>query len=349
MKRFYLFLVFFSLCGCSNGNPAKESFELLQKECENTNLSSNENIAYLIEKIDTHISQFEDFSENSVLIDIKASLEKKLEANIFALLEEEFTSCFASSFQGYEEASEKLNKTKNSLQAFMQNANDRTLAEQAKEYIERLDNSLSSINQEKMDYYTVISSNSPEDMEQFIIAYPNTVMREGLLAKIDETYMSKLMTDLSMSHQSIDGLNKNIADARTCMNKLRSLEAKAQLAETISNLEGQRRQILDLELADKMQDLIKMMGNKASNTASSEHPTYEVTTCVARGNNPEVVGTSSIVERIYEVRMKGRFLGYDERLLAVQVTGRIEGNINTGVFVTVTGAHIISDEKTKSF
>ncbi|PDP58155.1 hypothetical protein CLI75_05565 [Porphyromonas gingivalis] len=349
MKRFYLFLVFFSLCGCSNGNPAKESFELLQKEYENTNLSSNENIAYLIEKIDTHISQFEDFSENSVLIDIKASLEKKLEANIFALLEEEFTSCFASSFQGYEEASEKLNKTKNSLQAFMQNANDRTLAEQAKEYIERLDNSLSSINQEKMDYYTVISSNSPEDMEQFIIAYPNTVMREGLLAKIDETYMSKLMTDLSMSHQSIDGLNKNIADARTCMNKLRSLEAKAQLAETLSNLEGQRRQILDLELADKMQDLIKMMGNKASNTASSEHPTYEVTTCVARGNNPEVVGTSSIVERIYEVRMKGRFLGYDERLLAVQVTGRIEGNINTGVFVTVTGAHIISDEKTKSF
>lgn len=53
------------------------------------------------------------------------------------------------------------------------------------------------------------------------------------------------------------------------------------------------------------------MGNKASNTASSERPTYDVTTCVARGNNPEVVGTSSIVERIYEVRMKGRFLGYD--------------------------------------
>ncbi|PDP51981.1 hypothetical protein CLI75_11845, partial [Porphyromonas gingivalis] len=49
---------------------------------------------------------------------------------------------------------------------------------------------------------------------------------------IDTT--ERVMTDLSMSHQSIDGLNKNIADARTCMNKLRSLEAKAQLAETLS-------------------------------------------------------------------------------------------------------------------
>ena len=98
-----------------------------------------------------------------------------------------------------------------------------------------------------------------------------------------------------------------------------------------------------------MQKLIVCMEEKARDVAEREHSTYVVSTCVARGNNPEVVGTSSNVERIYEVRMKGRFFGYDERLLKVQVTGRIDGNVQSGVSVAATGGHIIDDKQTRTF
>ena len=67
--------------------------------------------------------------------------------------------------------------------------------------------------------------------------------------------------------------------------------------------------------------------------------------CSPRGSNPEVVGYSSTFERLYQVNMVGAFLGWNKREMAIAVSGRISGDLNSGVTWSVTGSRIDSDVK----
>ena len=67
--------------------------------------------------------------------------------------------------------------------------------------------------------------------------------------------------------------------------------------------------------------------------------------CAARGSSPEVVGYSSTFERLYQVNMKGAFLGIDEREMMIAVSGRIKGDLQNGVTISITGSRIESDKK----
>lgn len=170
-------------------------------------------------------------------------------------------------------------------------------------------------------------------------------MRHTLYVKIDEVYLSEFVSEAGSIPSTIKDLNSYVSKAKSIQDKVRSIEAKGQIMEMITSAEAQRRSILEQELSDKMQDLMEMMERRARSTAESEHSTYDVSTCVARGSNPEVVGYSSTFERLYEVHMVGAFLGYDKRDMEILVYGKIKGDLKVGVSMSVTGSRVVSDVK----
>lgn len=347
MKKLFI-LLFFSGLICLLGsckNEAKISYEKLRAEYEQANNNSPELIEVFINKIDSHLSKFPTFEKNSELESIKASLMAKIEQIIFETLKRGFEDCYSYKFQEYDEAINKFNQLRTQLSEFIQQSNNEQNVSITKGYVEKIDNSLNSISQERQDYFSATSSNNINDIETFLSNYPNTVMRGSLLDKIDEIYFTEFMSSVKSSANSITEINSNVITAKNYLNKIQNVEAKSKIVEIINSLESQRRPILEAELGDKLQNLIESMEYAARSEASDARPTYTVEMCVARGSNPEVVGYSSNFERIYQVNMKGSFLGIDKRELEIAVSGRIKGDLNSGVTTSITGSRIISDRK----
>ncbi len=182
-------------------------------------------------------------------------------------------------------------------------------------------------------------------VNDFLEQYPHSIMRDELVGMLDDLLLTEFLTTASHTFTSIDDINSAMNDAKSCIKKLSKNEYKLQIQEYITNIEAQRRNVLELELSDKLQYLISEMGDAARAKAKRAHTTYNVTTCSPRGSQPEVFGYSSTFERVYQVNMKGAFLGWDKRELTIVVTGKISGNVNYGVSYSVTGTRIDSDRK----
>lgn len=345
MKNKILFAFFFSIFMYSCSNEAQSSYEKIQAEYQNLNTESFDAVNLLIERIDNHLSQYPDFDKNSELEDLKRSINDRIDQVIFEKIIEKYKDCFSQNYQNYDEAAENFKELLSGVESYIENAKSNDNISKAKKICEKIKESLRSINLEREDYNNVIYSNNVIEIENFLSKYPNTVMRSTLMDKIDEVYLSEVSTQISQNANTIPKVNNIINIAKEYQQKIRNPEYKAQLAQIISNLDSQRRQILEAELSDKLQDLIIKMEEKAKSRAEEERPTYKVEMCVPRGSNPEIVGYSSSFERVYQINMTGRFLGIDKRELTVAVTGRISGDLENGVTISVTGSRIISDQK----
>lgn len=343
--RTLLLIVVISFFIYSCNNEAQTNFEQIQTEFQSLNFNSPDAVDFFIDKIDNHLNRFPDYDRNSELIQIKKKLNDKIEQAIFEEIKGRFQESYSQKYQGYDEAIEKFNQLKTVLNDFIEHTSNTDNSSTARNYIDQLNTSLNSINNEKQAYYNAVNSNNVYEIEEFLSNFPNSVMRGSLLDKIDEIYFSEFTSSISMSVNTIPDVNKNVSIAKDYLQKIKNLEAKSQVSEIISNLENQRRPILETELNDKLQDLIIRMEREARDRAEQKRPTYTVEMCVPRGSNPEIVGYSSSFERVYQVNMKGAFLGIDKRELEVSVSGRITGDLNSGVTISITGARVISDVK----
>ena len=342
-KTIFIIIICFFICSCSN--EAQSSYEQIQTDYQNLNIESFDEANSLIEKIDNHLRNYPDFDKNSDLDDLKKSINNRIEQAIFEKISDKYEECFSHNFQNYDEATGILNNLLSGIESYIENAKSNDNISKAQTYISRIKESLRSINLERDEYNNVVYSNSVPEIESFLSKYPNSIMRGSLIDKIDEIYISEVSANLSSNAKTIPDVNNIINMAKEYQQKIRNPENKAQLSQIISNLDSQRRQILEAELHDKLQDLMVRMENEAKSRAEKERPTYKVEMCVPRGSNPEIVGYSSNFERVYQINMVGRFLGYDKRDLVVTVTGRISGDLESGVTISVTGSTINSDVK----
>ncbi len=347
MKKIFTFLcllIFLVLLSSCN-NEAQQSYEQLQSAYSQINSNSPETIESLISQIDNHLEQYPSYEKNDELENLKINLSSQIEAFIFTTLQDKITECYNHKFDNYDEAISTFSQLKNVLNDFVRSSKNSENISYAEKYIDKIDGVLQNISQERTDFESVIYSNDVSDIETFLANYPNSIMRATLLEKIDQIYFSEFMSKINLSPNSIRDLNSSISKAKSCLENLQNFEVKAQVAEIITQMESGRRQVLEAEMSDKLQDLIESMEDTARNAAENKHPTYEIQTCVARGSNPEIVGNSSTIERIYQVNMKGAFLGIDKREMEITVIGRIKGDINNGVSISVTGTRIMSDTK----
>ncbi len=276
------------------------------------------------------------------------------EKPMFDALKEKIKECDNRKFDNYDEAISTFSQLKNDLNDFVQSAKNNENISHAKKYIEKIDNKLQNISQERTDFESTTYSNDVSDIETFLIKYPNSIMRATLSNKIDQIYFSNFRNSINFSPKSIMELNSSVSKAKSYLEEIQSTELKEKIKKSIDELESKRRQVLKTEKDDKLQDLIKRMEGKAKEEASNRHRGCNVETCVARSSYPEIVGNSGDIEQVYQVNMKGKFWRLDGVIrdsdryeMEIMVTGRIKGDINSGVTVSVTGARILSDKPYK--
>lgn len=345
MKNTFLYLLICLFVFSACNNEAKLSYEQIQSAYTQINNNSPESIKSLISQIDNHIEKYPSYEKNDELESLKINLSSQIETFIFAALQDKITECYNHKFDDYDEAISAFSQLKDVLNDFVRNSKNSENISYAQGYIERIDSMLQNISQEQTDFEKAIYSNDASDIETFLANYPNSIMRTTLLEKMDQIYFSEFMSKINLSPNSIIELNNSINKAKSYLENLQNFEVKAQIVEIITQMESKRRQVLEVELSDKLQDLIESMEEAARHAAKNKHPTYEIQTCVTRGSNPEIVGNSSTIERVYQVNMKGAFLGIDKREMEITVIGRIKGDINRGVSISVTGTRIMSDTK----
>lgn len=330
----------------SCNSEAKKSYEQLSSE---VNALSGEmsisTLEELVSKIDNHIGRFPDFEENSLLEESKKGILSIIENKVYEQLVDNVNQLQYSSFQDYESAIQGYNSAKQSLTEYLNRATNQDNIANAQNLINQIDNQLSSISLEQNDFYSAVNSNSVYTIEEFLSNYPNSVMRNSLYGKIDEIYYSEFLNDFISNPSTINELNNSSNKAKSYLSKFRSVEAKSKINELIVGLESQRRSILDSELSDNLQVLIERMEEAAKQRAERAHSTYTVEMCSARGSIPEVVGNSSTFERVYQVNLKGAFFGIDKREMMIAVSGRIKGDLQNGVTITITGSRVESDKK----
>lgn len=338
-------IALFLLNACSN--EAKTSFEQLTTEINQIEINqlSLSSLETLVAKIDNHVNKFPDYEQNSILLDFKSQALIAAENKVYEELINSISQVENETFQDYESAIKNYSIIKQNLTEYLNNAQNQQNIQDAQSRIERINAQLNSINLEQNDFYSAVGSNNTYDIEEFLNKYPNSVMRNSLLEKIDEIYYSEFLSDFNSSPSSIYEINSAVSKAKNYLTKFRSLEAKNKINELIVNIESQRRGILEIELQDKLQDLIERMEDAARTRAANAHPTYSVEMCAARGSSPEVVGYSSTFERLYQVNMKGAFLGIDKREMMIAVSGRIKGDLQNGVTISITGSRVESDRK----
>ncbi len=346
-----LIIIFFSiLLFTACNNEAKSSYEeikLTYNSIVNQN-PSPEALSLLISQIDSHVSKFPSFEFNSELEEMKSSILMLIERTIFESIEEKFNSAQSESFQDYESAVKKYNEIRYELKEYISNAQSTDNYEKANNYLATIENLLQNIESEKSEFDNVIYSNDIELIEGFLINYPYSVMKNTLIDKIDELVFTEFMNDFNNSPNTINELNNCVSDAKSCLNKLKNIDAKSKISELISNLESRRQQILDMELSNGLPLLLEQMEDEAKEKAERAHSTYNVEMCVARGSNPEMTGNSGTIERQYEVNLVGSFMGVDKRTMEIVVTGRIKGDLQRGVDINITGSKVVSDKKTYS-
>lgn len=331
------------ICSCSN--EAQSSYERIQADYQNLNIESFDVAGSLIDRIDSHLIQYPDFEKNPELKQIKKNINYKIEQVLFERIEKQYHECFSHKYTNYDEATDSFRGLLSEIECYVKNSEISENKTKANTYVDEINNSLNSIAIERDEFYNAIYSNTVSEIEMFLSKYPTTVMRGKLMDKIDEIYLSEAYTALSTNANTILEAKRVIDKAKGYQLKIINPEYKAQLSQLISDLDCKRRQILETELHDKLQDLMVRMENEAKSKAENEHPTYKVEMCVPRGSNPEVVGYSSNFERVYQINMIGRFLGRDKRDLVVTVSGRISGDLDHGVTISVTGSTINSDQK----
>jgi len=336
-------LLLFSSCE----NKAKTSFNQVSQEITAAGFTdlNIDQLQRFVNKIDTHLSEYPSYEKNAELSSLKETLISKIDDLVYNEVSNKIKLIENESFEDYDQASNAYSSVKQALQEYIDHGNNKQNIENAKQIIEKIDEQLNNINTEQSDFYAVVASNDAASIEDFLSKYPNSVMSNTLLEKIDQIYYSEFISEINSSPNSIYELNNNVSKAKSYLTKFRSVEAKNKIGELIANMESQRRTILDSELSDGLQDLIERMEDAARQKAEDTRPTYNVEMCSARGSNPEVVGNSSIVERIYQVNMKGAFMGWDKRELMIRVTGRIKGDIQNGVSINITGTRIETDKK----
>lgn len=346
IKNLLLGLITLFLLNACN-NEAKISFEQLSTELNQIEISqlSLNSLEILVAKIDNHVNKFPGYEQNSILLDFKNQVLIAIENKVYEELINSINQIENETFQDYENAIKNYSLIKQKLTEYLNSAQNQQNIQDAKSRIEKINTQLNSINLEQNDFYTVVDSNNTYDIEGFLNKYPNSVMKNSLLEKIDEIYYSEFLSDFNSSPSSIDEINGSISKIRKYLTKFRSQDTKNKINELIVNIESQRRGILEMELQDKLQDLIERMEDAARTRAANTHPTYVVEMCVARGSNPEVVGYSSTFERLYQVNMKGAFLGIDKREMMIAVSGRIKGDLQNGVTISITGSRVESDRK----
>ena len=336
-------VIFLTACN----NEAKKSFEQLsveinQKKIDDLRLSSLEELS---NKIDYHLNHYPDYEKNLVLIDTKKQISIVVDNLIYNQLINRINQAENIAYPDYESAIKSYTVFKDKLSQYVNNATSEQNIQDAENRIEEISEQLNNINSEQSDFYNVINSDSVNDIEEFLNKYPHSVMRNALYEKTDEIYYSEFLSDFSSSPSSIYRLNAYVKKAKAYLSKFRSIEAKTKINELISEAETQRRSILELELQDKLQDLMERMEGAAKNRAESTHPTYVVEMCAARGSNPEIIGYSSTFERLYQVNMKGAFLGLDKREMMIAVSGRIKGDLQNGASISITGTRVDTDDK----
>lgn len=336
-------LLFLNACN----NEAKTSYEQLSQELNQVEFSqlSLNSIETLVNKIDNHLNKFPDFEQNSILIDFKNNAMIVVENKVYEELLNSLSQIENETYQNYESAIKSFNSAKQNLSEFISRAKNKQNIQDAENRIEKINEQLNSINLEQNDFFSAINSNNVNTIEEFLNKYPYSVMKNSLSEKIDEIYYSEFLGDFNSSPSSIYALNNSVNKAKSYLTKFRSIEAKTKINELIINLESQRRPILEAELQDGLQELIEKMEDAARTKAKNAHPTYNVEMCAARGSSPEVVGYSSTFERLYQVNMKGAFLGIDTREMMIAVSGRIKGDIQNGVSISITGSRVDSDRK----
>lgn len=266
------------------------------------------------------------------------------EKPMFDALKEKIKECDNRKFDNYDEAISTFSQLKNDLNDFVQSAKNNENISHAKKYIEKIDNKLQNISQERTDFESTTYSNDVSDIETFLIKYPNSIMRATLSNKIDQIYFSNFQNSINSYPKSIMELNSSVSKVKSYLEEIQSTELKEKIKKSIDELESKRRKVLAIEMNNSLQDLIDRMERKAKKEASNRHPASKVETCVARSSYPEIVGNSGDIERVYLVNMKGIIFGDDRFEMEIMVTGRIKGDINSGVTFSVTGARILSDK-----
>ncbi|MFK8296488.1 hypothetical protein ACI760_09910 [Capnocytophaga canimorsus] len=255
-------------------------------------------------------------------------------------------------FADYETAISNLNEIKQTLLSYSKSATISENIEDAKSRVEFINQQLESVNMEQSEFYNIMDAPDISVIQNFLNKYPNTVMRNTLYERIEVIYLSDFMTSINFNPQTIKELNESINRAKKYNFKFRKAENLMKITEFVTQLEQQRRIVLEGELNDKLRILIYQMENEAKTKALREHDgsvfqDWSVDRCSAIGNNPEQIGYSQLIERTYVVKIKGSatggLFGYDRRELKIIVTGRIEGDSQQGVTFGVTGSSVESD------
>ena len=277
-------IALFLFNACSD--EAKTSFEQLttefnQIEISQLNLTSLET---LVAKIDNHVNKFPEYEQNHILLNFKSKALIAAENKVYEELINSISQIENETFQDYESAIKSYSIIKQNLTEYLNNAQNQQNIQDAQNRIERINVQLNSINLEQNDFYSAVGSNNTYVIEEFLNKYPNSVMRNSLFEKIDEIYYSEFLSDFNSSPSSIYEINSAVSKAKNYLTKFRSLEAKNKINELIVNIESQRRGILEMELQDKLQDLIERMEDAARTRAANAHPTYSVEMCTAHGH-----------------------------------------------------------------
>jgi hypothetical protein len=332
---------------CSCSSEAQKSFESLYQEISQIDFeqSTPTMIKSLIDRIDNHVIKFPNFENNASLIEFKNKALIYSENMSFQEIFSQIDQLENSSFQDYESAISSFNQAKESLLSYIMNATIANNIEFAKSKIESIDKRLESINLEQSDYYNAFNATDVSIIEEFINKYPNSVMKNTLYEQIDNLFYSEYMNNINSNPVTIYELNQTVNRAKYYVSKFRNIDLKMQINEAIATWESQRHSILETELHNELQVLMEQMEDAAKTKAKRTHPTYEVEMCVARGSNPEVIGYSSTFERVYQVNLKGAFLGWDKREMVISIVGKIKGDLRNGVSTTITGSRVDSDRK----
>lgn len=231
------------------------------------------------------------------------------------------------------------------LESYISTAKVEANIQVANSKIAEIADKVSRTSDERHEYYAVINTGSVEDIETFIDKYPGSVMKHALIEKIDEIYYTEFLENFNANPRTIRDLNASKGDIESTLGRMRGIDIKTKVAELMNGIEAQRPSVLEMELQDNMQGLLDRMETEAKRKAENTRTSYDVETCAARSSIPEVVGYSSTIERLYQVNMIGSFFGIDKRELMIVVSGKITGDLQRGVTISVTGSRIQSDTK----
>ena len=346
MKKLFPILIALSLV-LSCTSQAQKSFDTLRSDLDNSvyeELSAGA-LKKLSERIDTHIAAFPDFNRNGELAAEKDKILSAADDRLYKELTAAAKAVREAVYPDYESAESAYHECRDAFQQYISDGLSEKNIANAERVMDALDRVIMDIGRERAQFYSVMQSESVEMIDDFLRLYPNSVMLPMLNEKRETLLYSKFLTSFNRNPNTIAELNNCVDNARSYLDQFKSLEVIGSINELISSLESQRRPLLENELGDKLQLLIKAMEEEARSRAAREHPTYRVEMCSPRGSNPEVVGYSSTFERLYQVNMVGAFLGWNKREMAIAVSGRISGDLNSGVTWSVTGSRIDSDVK----